>query len=101
MPSDSARASPARRAGASCVWTECCISGSDTPTTEDATAQLAWRRDHSKTWTFADWKFAEFGIMGFVNYGRNYAVRDDYVYAYSHDDPHADTPADRFVLMLA
>ena len=69
---------------------------------QGATAQLAWSRDHAKTWTFADWKFAEFGMMGFVNFGRNYAgARDDYVYAYSHDDPRADTPADRFVLMRA
>jgi hypothetical protein len=26
-------------------------------------------------------------------------ARDDFVYAYSHDDPRADTPADRFVLL--
>lgn len=67
-----------------------------------ATAQLAWSRDHAKTWTFADWKFAEFGLVGFVNFGKNYAgARDEFVYAYSHDDPRADTPADRFVLMRA
>jgi hypothetical protein len=65
-----------------------------------ATAQLAWSRDHAKTWTFGDWTFAEFGLMGFVNFGRNYAgARDEFVYAYSHDGPHADTPADRFILM--
>lgn len=64
--------------------------------------QLAWSRDHAKSWTFADWKFAEFGMTGFVNFGQNYAgARDDYVYAYSHDGPLADTPADRFVLMRA
>jgi hypothetical protein len=67
-----------------------------------ATAQLAWSRDHAKTWTFADWKFAEFGMMGFVNFGRNYeGARDNFVYAYSHDNPRADTPADRFILMRA
>ncbi|MBI5383690.1 MAG: nucleoside hydrolase [Verrucomicrobia bacterium] len=67
-----------------------------------ATAQLAWSRDHAATWTFADWKFAEFGLVGFVNFGRNYAgARDEFVYAYSHDDPRADTPADRFILMRA
>ena len=69
---------------------------------QGATTQLAWSRDYAKTWTFADWKFAEFGLMGFVNFGRNYAgARDGYVYAYSHDDPRADTPADRFILMRA
>lgn len=63
-------------------------------------AKLAWSRDGAKTWTLADWEFAEFGLMGFVNFGRGYAgARDDYVYAYSHDGPLADTPADRFVLM--
>ena len=67
-----------------------------------AATQLAWSRDHAKTWTFADWKFTEFGMMGFVNFGRNYAgARDDFVYAYSHDGSHADTPADRFILMRA
>ena len=53
-------------------------------------------------WTFADWRFAEFGLVGFVNFGKDYAgARDDFVYAYSHDGPRADTPADRFVLMRA
>jgi hypothetical protein len=63
-------------------------------------SQLAWSRDHAVTWTFADWKFAEFGLMGFVNFGRDYrGARDEFVYAYSHDGPKADTPADRFVLL--
>jgi len=63
-------------------------------------AQLAWSRDHAQTWTFADWKFAEFGLCTFVNFGRNYAgARDEYVYTVSHDGPRADTPADRFILM--
>jgi hypothetical protein len=67
-----------------------------------AEAQLAWSRDHARTWEFADWQFAEFGLVGFVNFGRDYAgVRDEFVYAYSHDGPRADTPADRFVLMRA
>ncbi len=66
------------------------------------TAQLAWSRDHARTWTFADWKFPEFGLVGFVNYGKDYAgARDAWVYAYSHDGPLADTPADRFILMRA
>ncbi|HSI62271.1 MAG TPA: hypothetical protein VLE43_04110 [Candidatus Saccharimonadia bacterium] len=64
--------------------------------------QLAWSEDHAKTWTFAEWKFAEFGMMGFVNFGKDYAgARDEYVYAYSHDGPLADTPADHFILMRA
>jgi hypothetical protein len=65
-------------------------------------AQLAWSRDHARTWEFADWTFAEFGLIGFVNFGRDYAgARDEFVYCYSHDGPAADTPADRFVLMRA
>jgi hypothetical protein len=41
-------------------------------------------------------------MMGFVNYGKNYAsARDAFVYAYSHDHAHADTPADRFILLRA
>ncbi len=66
------------------------------------TAQLAWSRDRAKTWTFADWKFAEFGLLGFVNFGKDYqGARDGFVYAYSHDGPLADTPADRFILLRA
>ena len=59
-------------------------------------AQLAWSHDHARTWTFADWRFSDFGLMGFVNFGKdNELARDDYVYAYSHDGPLADTLADR------
>lgn len=65
-------------------------------------AQLAWSRDHARTWTFADWKRPQFGLMGFINFGRdNSWARDDYVYSYSHDGPLADTPADSFILMRA
>jgi hypothetical protein len=67
-----------------------------------AAMQLAWSKDHARTWTFANWRFDEFGMIGFVNFGQDYAAaRDDYVYAYSHDGPRADTPADSFVLMRA
>jgi hypothetical protein len=67
-----------------------------------ACMQLAWSKDRARNWTFADWRFDEFGMVGFVNYGKEYAgARDDYVYAYSHDGPRADTPADRFILMRA
>jgi len=63
-------------------------------------SQLAWSRDHARTWTFADWRFPHLGLIGFVNYGKDYqGARDNYVYAYSHDGPQADTPADRFVLL--
>jgi hypothetical protein len=65
-------------------------------------SRLAWSRDRARTWTFADWTFAEFGLLGFVNYGRGYdGARDEFVYAYSHDGPQADTPADRFILLRA
>jgi hypothetical protein len=67
---------------------------------DGAAMQLAWSGDHARTWTFAGWRFDEFGMVGFVNFGKDYAgARDDFVYAYSHDGPRADTPADRFVLM--
>ena len=63
-------------------------------------AQLAWSRDHARTWCFADWKFAQFGLCTFINFGRNYAgARDGYVYTVSHDGPMADGPADRMILM--
>jgi len=65
-------------------------------------AQLAWSHDQGETWSFADWTFDELGLIGFVNFGKDYeGARDDYVYAYSHDGPKADTPADRFVLIRA
>jgi len=67
---------------------------------QGAAAQLAWSNDSAKTWMFADWQFAELGLLGFVNFGRGYAgARDGFVYCYSHDGPRADTPADRFVLL--
>jgi hypothetical protein len=64
--------------------------------------QLASSSDGAKTWAFANWRFDEFGMIGFINFGRdNSGARDEFVYAYSHDGPRADTPADRFVLMRA
>jgi hypothetical protein len=63
-------------------------------------SQLAWSTDRARTWTWADWRFEEFGHPTFVNYGRNYAgSRDNYVYVLSHDNPSAYEPADHFVLM--
>jgi CubicO group peptidase (beta-lactamase class C family) len=63
-------------------------------------AQLAWSRDHARTWTWADWKFTEsFGCPAFLNFGKDYAgARDDFVYVYSHDSDGAYQPADRLVL---
>jgi hypothetical protein len=63
-------------------------------------AHLAWSDNAARTWTFADWRFGEFGLVGFINYGKGYTgARDGHVYAYSHDGPRADVPADRFILM--
>lgn len=63
-------------------------------------SQLAVSHDHGQSWTEADWKFAEFGLIGFINFGQNYTgARDEYVYAFSHDGPRADMPGDGFVLM--
>lgn len=63
-------------------------------------SQLAWSRDHGRTWTWADWKFTRsFGCPTFLNFGRDYAgARDDFVYVYSPDSDDAYTRADRFVL---
>lgn len=62
-------------------------------------AQLAWSDDLLKTVHYADWKFHDFGICSFINFGKNYArARDEYVYMISSDSPRADTPADRFIL---
>jgi CubicO group peptidase (beta-lactamase class C family) len=65
-------------------------------------SQLAWSTDHARTWTWSPWQFAEFGYPTFLNYGKDYAgARDngEYVYVYSHDNPSAYDPADRFILM--
>jgi hypothetical protein len=63
-------------------------------------AQLAWSKDHGKTWRWADWKFtASFGCPTFLNFGRDYAgARDGWVYVYSPDADSAYRPADRMVL---
>lgn len=63
-------------------------------------AQLAWSEDNLRSLRMSDWKFPDFGICSFINYGQNYSgARDRYVYVISHDGPRADTPADQFVLM--
>lgn len=63
-------------------------------------AQLAWSYDYGQNWSFSDWKFEEFGLCTFINYGKNYAGSiDDYIYAVTHDGPRADGPADRMILL--
>lgn len=63
-------------------------------------SRLAWSRDNGRNWDQAEWRFPEFGLIGFVNFGQDYqGARDDFVYCYSHDGPRADKPADRFVMM--
>ena len=65
-------------------------------------AQLAWSTDQLKTLREANWKFSEFGLCSFINYGAQYqGAPDSYVYIISHDGARADTPADQFVLMRA
>jgi hypothetical protein len=66
-------------------------------------SQLAWSRDHGRTWTWSDWRFTtSFGCPTFLNFGKNYAgARDGYVYVYSQDAKDAYTPADRMVLARA
>jgi hypothetical protein len=66
----------------------------------DGTAcQLAWSPDHAQTWTWASWKFNEFGYCTFLNFGQNYAgARDGYVYTYFPDSNSAYTAADRMIL---
>jgi CubicO group peptidase (beta-lactamase class C family) len=63
-------------------------------------AQLAWSKDHGKTWEWADWKWTtSFGCPTFLNFGKDYAgARDEWVYVYSPDVDSAYQPADRMVL---
>lgn len=63
-------------------------------------AQLAWSQDYARTWTWADWQFAELGYPTFIHYGPGYtATRDHYVYIVSPDHPSAYVAADHFVLL--
>jgi CubicO group peptidase (beta-lactamase class C family) len=63
-------------------------------------SQLAWSRDHGRSWTWADWTFrTSFGAPVFLEFGKDYSgARDGYVYVYSHDSDSAYQPADRMVL---
>ncbi|MFT5370456.1 MAG: hypothetical protein ACI8V2_005438 [Candidatus Latescibacterota bacterium] len=52
---------------------------------EGGQSQLAHSVDGAKTWVFAPWKFAEFGLCAMINFGQEYAgARDDYVYTVRH-----------------
>jgi CubicO group peptidase (beta-lactamase class C family) len=63
-------------------------------------AQLAWSKDHGRTWEWADWKLStSFGCPTFLNFGKDYAgARDGWVYVYSPDADSAYQAADRMVL---
>ncbi len=63
-------------------------------------SHLLWSTNYAKTWTWADWRFEEFGYPTFVNFGMNYmGARDQYVYLVSPDTPSAYLAADHFVLL--
>ncbi len=63
-------------------------------------SQLAWSKDHGKTWSEAQWRFETLGYPTFLNFGQNYSgARDEFVYLVSHDHASAYEPADRFILM--
>jgi CubicO group peptidase (beta-lactamase class C family) len=62
--------------------------------------QLAWSTDRAVSWTWSDWKFAEFGYCTFINFGQNYSgARDNYIYTVTHNHPNAYLAADHFILM--
>ncbi|HDY87441.1 MAG TPA: hypothetical protein ENH82_04905, partial [bacterium] len=62
-------------------------------------SQLAWSTDYARTWNWEDWKFEELGYCCFLNFGKNYAgARDNYVYIYSPNTPHAYFETDEVVL---
>lgn len=63
-------------------------------------AQLMTSCDHGVHWDLAPWRFEEFGLCTFINFGQNYqGARDDYIYTVSHDGPKADGPAGQMILM--
>jgi CubicO group peptidase (beta-lactamase class C family) len=78
-----------------------CVDGVLSLWTRNAgNAQLAWSKDHGRTWEWADWKLTtSFGCPTFLNFGKDYAgARDDFVYVYSPDSDSAYQAADRMVL---
>lgn len=62
-------------------------------------AQLAWSKDHGKTWQWGFRFKTSFASPSFLNFGRNYkGARDDYVYTYSQDGPSAYRSDDSLLL---
>ncbi len=63
-------------------------------------SQLAWSKDHGKTWQWSEWKFTtSFGCPAFLQFGKNHAhAKDGFVYVYSHDSDSAYQRADRMVM---
>ncbi len=63
-------------------------------------SQLAFSKDHGRTWTWCDWKFTtSFGCPTFLNFGPDYSgARDEYVYIYSHDSDSAYESVDQMVM---
>lgn len=62
-------------------------------------AQLAWSKDHGKTWEWG-FKFEQsFGSPSFLNFGKdNLDAVDEYVYTYSQDGDSAYAPSDGVLL---
>jgi len=62
-------------------------------------SQVAWSRDHGRTWEWRSSFETSFGCPSFLNFGRNYeGARDEYVYVYSSDGPTAYECYDQVVL---
>jgi len=62
-------------------------------------SQLAWSKDHGRTWQWGFRFETSFGCPSFLNFGRNYQGAPwDYVYVYSSDGPSAYESYDHVVL---
>ncbi len=63
---------------------------------------LAWSNDHAQNWTWADWRWEEFGYSVFLNFGQDYTgvpnSLQGYVYFYSPDTPDAYNETDHVIL---
>jgi hypothetical protein len=55
--------------------------------------------EQKATWSWATWRFTEFGYPAFVQDGKDYVGGGTYVYIVAHDNPSAYEAADRFILM--
>ncbi|MEX0621393.1 MAG: PA14 domain-containing protein [Candidatus Woykebacteria bacterium] len=61
---------------------------------------LAESTNGGTNWTYASWKFSEFGYLLFMNMGQNYnKAKDNYVYLYSPDERSAYKVANNLALM--